>query len=98
MRGRDVHTFGDTNPLNTGLISADRSNTATLLLTIPGVLKSYARDLHPAGYFHLQDSNTRSHFHKRAGTVTLVLVWFRATVGLCRHCFCSTTTARPFSF
>ena len=28
-----------TNPWNAGLISADRSNKATLLLTIPGSLK-----------------------------------------------------------
>ena len=38
-----------TNPFNTGLISADRSNTATLLLTIPGGKKSYARDLNQLG-------------------------------------------------
>jgi hypothetical protein len=38
--------------LNKGLISADRNNKATLLLTIPRSLKSYAKDL-SSPIFHI---------------------------------------------
>ena len=47
--GRERNATGVTNLHNKGLISEDRSNKATLLLTIPRCLfKSSAKDLSPS--------------------------------------------------
>ena len=51
-----------TNPSNKGLISVDRSNKATLLLTIPSFIQVVCKGFPALGYLQLQslyDSGTR---------------------------------------
>jgi hypothetical protein len=43
-----------TNLINKGLISADRSNKATLPLTIPSLIKSFAKDFEPLIFVALE--------------------------------------------